>query len=134
MVGGPGEFMSQGIMGNHKVCLLHLAVVISSRLRIKAPGQLCSLGKCPRYTFDFINGYRPSTGNFWDDFLLANSITGLSTLSYNVEGLGAGYGYKFNPLTDTLLISSAPVPIPPAILLLGTGLIGLIGVRRRFKG
>jgi hypothetical protein len=29
--------------------------------------------------------------------------------------------------------SSASVPIPPNVLLLGSGLIGLVGVRRRFK-
>jgi hypothetical protein len=30
-------------------------------------------------------------------------------------------------------ISAAPVPIPPAVWLLGSGLLGLIGIRRRFK-
>ena len=85
-------------------------------------------------TFDFINGYRPLAGNSWNDFLLANTITGLNTLTPNVEGLGAGLGYNFNPLTDSLSISSASsVPVPPTIILLGTGLIGLVGVRRRFK-
>jgi hypothetical protein len=83
--------------------------------------------------FDFINGYSPSAGNSWDDFLLANSITGLDTLSFNVEGLGSGFGYEFNPATGSFSISSvSSVPEPSTLALLGI-VLALLGTVRRWK-
>lgn len=38
----------------------------------------------------------------------------------------------FNDLV--LEVQVSPVPIPPAFLLLGSGLVGLLGLRKRFKG
>lgn len=50
----------------------------------------------------------------------------LSTLEYEVLASGSNY-----ILADTG--SSSPVPIPSAILLLGGGLFGMLGVRRKIK-
>lgn len=42
-------------------------------------------------------------------------------------------GPRILELDGYLYTNSAPVPLPPSILLLGLGLIGLTGVRRKFK-
>ncbi len=47
------------------------------------------------------------------------------------EDLAGGGDRDFNDLV--VEVSVAPVPIPPAILLLGSGLVAMIGIRRRFK-
>jgi hypothetical protein len=76
------------------------------------------------------------------------AVTNLLTLHANPEEAGSitpagdvniigGTGW----LSDTgggqdnfiLATRSAPVPLPPAIWLMGSGLLGLIGIRRRFR-
>ena len=59
---------------------------------------------------------------------------------YNYTGVAAGaltmidFGFRYNPgWFDFDDVSMNPVPIPGAIWLLGSGLIGLIGVRRKLK-
>ena len=47
------------------------------------------------------------------------------------EDLPGGGDRDFNDLV--VEVSLAPVPIPPAILLLGSGLVAMIGIRRRFR-
>ena len=47
------------------------------------------------------------------------------------EDIAGGGDRDYNDLV--VEVSLAPVPIPPAILLLGSGLVAMIGIRRRFK-
>jgi hypothetical protein len=47
------------------------------------------------------------------------------------EDLAGGGDRDFNDLV--VEVNLAPVPIPPAILLLGSGLVTMLGIRRRFK-
>lgn len=49
----------------------------------------------------------------------------------DLPGLPAGSDRDFNDLVVEVTV--APVPIPPAFLLLGSGLIGFAALRRRFK-
>ncbi len=74
------------------------------------------------------------------NFTLAtiNSDTMLTLVSTN--GYDAVYNYQFTgnfepiPFTNgTFSAQLNPVPIPPTILLLGAGLVGLVGIRRRVK-
>ncbi len=80
--------------------------------------------------FDFISGYIPSPGNSWH-LLFYNSLVGGNTVDFTEVGLGPGLGYQFNPLTGSLSVSS--VPLPPSLLFLGPGLVGLAALRRRFR-
>jgi hypothetical protein len=47
------------------------------------------------------------------------------------EDLSGGGDRDFNDLV--VEVNVAPVPIPAAILLLGSGLVGLAGIRKKFK-
>ena len=83
--------------------------------------------------FDFLNGYKPLKGNFWD-FLLADTITGWDLLSFSLVGLDSGFHWKIVDITggERLLITESPVPLPSAVLLLGAGL-GRLAIYRRRK-
>jgi hypothetical protein len=80
-------------------------------------------------------------GTLFSFTLLANAGAplGSSALSWgNGSFLGDGFGYGDTEWNDVLLPSSgasinvSAVPIPAAVWLLGTGLVGLFGIRRRF--
>lgn len=70
-------------------------------------------------------------------FLFNSDFKGLKSLSWapasqtsDVNGVGVQY-YQFDNITMYPL--GAPVPIPAAVWLFGTGLIGLFGVRRKIR-
>lgn len=57
----------------------------------------------------------------------------LSTAASVYFGVADSY-YGDNSSGMSLLVSGSPVPIPAAAWLLGSGLIGLIGLRRKMRG
>lgn len=80
--------------------------------------------------FDFINGFSAVSGNSWD-FLFAGTYSGQNKLNYIFNGLAPGLqgNVSFNANKWSLNVTS--VPVPAAAWLLGSGLLGLIGVARR---
>jgi len=43
------------------------------------------------------------------------------------------YQAEYGPITKDLIVSLSPVPVPSAVWLLGSGLIGFLGFRRKFR-
>ena len=46
---------------------------------------------------------------------------------------GSWSTFQKDPSVGAWLVTSAPVPLPGALWLLSSGLIGIVGVKRRFK-
>jgi hypothetical protein len=59
---------------------------------------------------------------------------GWITNGISLAGVGAQQIDLYNTADWTFTPTSAPVPVPPSVWLLGSGLIGLVGLRRRFLG
>ena len=92
---------------------------------------------------DFINGYIPDAGSSWN-FLLAQWVTGLDNVGFMFGGLASGLCDDFTYLNNNdgfhLIFSNSglgvhitpltgtEVPVPPSVFLLGSGLLGLLGL------
>ena len=63
------------------------------------------------------------------DFVGFTSDTPITSLTFAEQG----YGMDITQFTTGSATSSAPVPEPATLLLLGSGLLGLAGFRKKFK-
>jgi len=96
------------------------------------------LGADVTINLNFINGFAPQQ---YDVFTLlgADTVSGLDLVTLNITGLETGFNYQISPSGYDLTLSAlndgvattSPVPIPTAVWLFGSGLVGLIIVGRR---
>jgi hypothetical protein len=79
------------------------------------------------FSFSFISDRAPMWGNFYAKDGKDQNGT-IDVTAWNTGFLQTGQSY-YAAVPDTHTV----VPIPPAIWLMGTGLLSLIGIRRRFR-
>jgi len=62
-------------------------------------------------------------------FFGAIDLAGIPSFTFDTDVNPGDYATISN-----LTVGAATVPLPPSALLLGSGLLGLVGLRRRFRG
>ena len=113
------------------------------------PNSTSSMAKAINANGDVAGLYRPAGASSWSTFLYengqmfdlgselpANSGWTLSSIcGMNDVGQIVGYGSD-NGVTSGFLLTpeTSPAPIPPSILLMGSGLLGFIGLKRKCLG
>ncbi|MBA4419378.1 MAG: hypothetical protein C0392_15960 [Syntrophus sp. (in: bacteria)] len=84
-------------------------------------------------TFSWSGSYWPTTNFSGDPADLGLSHTLIANQSYTVHAFTSWATSNNWTISLTVTEQAAPVPIPPTLWLLGSGLIGLVGLRRKFK-
>jgi hypothetical protein len=122
VIGCSRQFVGKGVVRDHEVCLLHLAIVIGSRLYIAATCTLSGLGIGPckilvaaflvSFALDFVVAeplarYFPAVGYIISDFRKAGNRPGLEhnrereSFADTEYALQLGIGLlKFDPVLD----------------------------------
>jgi len=92
---------------------------------------ITGVGTTSSYEYFIPNMDKPMGGGYWTD---------RSTYNKDSSGVWARWGAEWMLGASVLPVSvfadfkePASVPIPGAVWLLGTGLVGLVGVRKKFK-
>ncbi len=60
-------------------------------------------------------------------------VSGINTLEFSIAFPDGGDGLVVSGI-NLSATPTTPVPLPPTLLLMGSGLLGLLGLRRKFKG
>ncbi len=79
--------------------------------------------------------YVPAVDSSYDFLLAAGGISGMFTSILGPSGYSWTVDYldlTNDGVIETARLTANAVPIPPAVWLLGTGLIGIVGIRRRW--
>ena len=73
----------------------------------------------------------PVTGDFYIRFYGTGATSGNGTM--RVSAYDPSGTYYYDSITGTVSPQTAQAPIPAAVWLLGSGLVGLVGIRRRLQ-
>ena len=95
-------------------------------------------GRTQSYKGDPIVWVNGLARNFWNDSAYHISLTVShtnedATITWFASGIGWEGGWNESYAIDNITIAANPVPIPTAAWLLGSGLLGLIAIKRSSK-
>ena len=115
-------------------------ILLSESFLSSAPGQETWQGPAP---FSLLL----TAGSYWLCFEVPATSIFFGTMKDNAVYPLADAEYAYSPGTGTYFSylpnmgtgfrvygDAAPVPVPGAVWLMGSGLVGLIGLRRKFSG
>lgn len=86
------------------------------------PALGIGLGETETFTFSL-------TGNMLSEL---DELSFLEELSFPAQNRSESFAVRFRG-NDGTLVTTSVVPLPPTIILLGTALVGLVGLRRKFS-